>query len=87
MPNDSATGKSRLDETIDQLRVEFDQQRVARLVMGEEQYGRTAFLNVDTLDMALEEVVDLANYAMMTFVKIRLLQMATEFIPLKEQFE
>lgn len=42
--------------------------------MGAEKYGPVNFLRVDSLQMAIEEVVDLANYAMYTFIKLRILQ-------------
>lgn len=42
--------------------------------MGAEKYGPVKFLSIDSLQMALEEVVDLANYAMYTYIKLRILQ-------------
>lgn len=53
---------------------EFDEVCQARHNMGEEKYGPGKFLNVDTMDEALQEVADLANYARYTYVKVRLLQ-------------
>jgi hypothetical protein len=41
-----------------------------RHLMGEEQYGPIKFLEVNTLLEAMDEVVDLANYAMYTFMKL-----------------
>src|SRR3954453_3796768 len=41
---------------------------------GAEKYGAFAFLAKDTLQEALEEVLDLINYARYTAVKIKLLQ-------------
>jgi hypothetical protein len=75
----------------------FVDEAVARMQLGEEKYGPVKFLGVDTLQEAMDEVVDLANYARMTYVKLWLLnkrvaQMAVEsakpdkqgFIPMKE---
>ena len=53
---------------------EFDAMAEARHRLGAEKYGPVRFTEVDSLQMALEEVADLANYARYTFVKIRMLQ-------------
>lgn len=37
---------------------------------GQEKYGPVKFMDVNTLVEAMEEVVDLANYALYTFVKL-----------------
>lgn len=42
--------------------------------MGAVKYGPVNFLKIDSLQMAIEEVVDLANYAMYTYIKLRILQ-------------
>jgi hypothetical protein len=44
--------------------------------MGAEKYGPVKFLEVDSLEMAMEEVIDLGNYARYTFIKLYLLQKA-----------
>lgn len=41
--------------------------------MGEQKYGAIKFMEVNTLEEAMEEVVDLANYAMYTFMKLYVL--------------
>lgn len=59
----------------------FDHMTQERVDMGSKQYGPTGFMEVDTLRMAMEEVLDLANYARFTFIKLWLLQdklMSTE---------
>lgn len=38
--------------------------------MGEKKYGPIKFMEVNTLEEAMEEVVDLANYAMYTYLKL-----------------
>lgn len=45
-----------------------------RHLKGEQKYGSLTFLNNSTLEMAMEEVVDLANYARYTFIKLVILQ-------------
>jgi len=37
---------------------------------GEAKYGRVKFMEVNTLEEALEELADLGNYAMYTFMKV-----------------
>lgn len=61
-------------EAIQKASEKFDQMCAERHEMGEQEYGPVAFLENDTLQMAMEEVVDLANYARYTFVKLELLR-------------
>lgn len=44
-----------------------------RHLMGQEKYGPIKFAAVNTLREAKEEVIDLANYAMYTYLKLDLL--------------
>lgn len=55
---------------------EFDDMCEARHKMGAQKYGPGKFLTVDTIEEALMEIVDLANYARYTFIKLRMLQEA-----------
>lgn len=41
--------------------------------MGEAKYGPIKFMEVNTLEQAAEEIVDLANYALYTYVKLYVL--------------
>jgi hypothetical protein len=45
----------------------------ARHLMGQEKYGPIKFTHVNTLKEAREEVIDLANYALYTYIKLCLL--------------
>jgi hypothetical protein len=65
-----------LSEALEAASLEFDKMCRERWEMGAQQYGATSFLNpdVDTLQMALEEITDLSNYARMTFMKLRMIQ-------------
>jgi hypothetical protein len=63
-----------LADKVEAFSGEFDELCIARHDMGEKKYGPGKFLNVDTMDEALMEIVDLANYARYTYVKVRLLQ-------------
>lgn len=53
---------------------DFDRTCDERHAMGAERYGPGKFLTVDTLEEAMQEVVDLANYARYTYIKLRMLQ-------------
>ena len=52
----------------------FEKMTHDRHRMGNEKYGRLTFLQMPTLEMALEELADLANYARYSFVKVALLR-------------
>lgn len=77
----------------------FVRRSTERLDMGAEKYGALKFLSVDTLEEAMVEVLDLANYARMTYIKLYFLQSAIAeavqqhpaadkegFVSLKEMF-
>jgi hypothetical protein len=49
-----------------------------RYKLGEEKYGPGKWMTVDTMNEALFELADLANYAMFSFIRIRLLQQKLE---------
>jgi hypothetical protein len=51
-----------------------------RLDLGDKKYGPLHFLEVDTLEEAIDEVLDLANYARFTYIKLYLLQQASKRI-------
>ena len=74
------------DETfagiIVQISQQFDEDCDRRHKMGGEKYGPGKFLTVDTLQEAIDEVVDLANYARYTYIKLMLLQASlNEILP------
>jgi hypothetical protein len=83
-------------EFIASISREFDDRTMQRHEMGGQKYGPGKFLVVDTLEEALDEILDLANYARYTFIKLRLLQErlkdmvppasvpTSEFIPSKD---
>lgn len=48
--------------------------------MGQEKYGPIKFMNVNTLEEAMEEVVDLGNYALYTFMKLYVLNLQLQKI-------
>jgi len=90
---------SDLAELLQKADEEFVARCQERLAKGQEKYGEMAFLSTDTLEEAMQEVLDLANYARFTFIKLYLLKRAATkhsnrhpaadaqgFIPLKELF-
>lgn len=66
--------KQQLAEYVERFGIEFDNACSDRMAYGKEKYGPGKFLTVDTLQEALYELMDLANYAKFTFIRIRLLQ-------------
>lgn len=66
--------KEELLDKLEKYSEEFDLVCSTRHDMGAEKYGPGKFLTVDTLQEAIEEVIDLANYARYTFIKLRALQ-------------
>jgi hypothetical protein len=52
----------------------FDQMCQARHETGRTKYGILTFIEMPTLEMALEELADLANYSRYTFIKVALLR-------------
>jgi hypothetical protein len=62
-------------ELLKKLSVQFDEFTLERHKLGAERYGAFKFLELDTLEMAMEEVADLANYARYTYIKLALLKL------------
>ena len=46
--------------------------------LGQEKYGAGKFLGVNTLEEAMFEVIDLANYARYTFIRLMLMNHALD---------
>jgi hypothetical protein len=65
---------SEIADQINALSAEFDARCQERHEMGEQKYGAGTWLKIDTLEMAIEELIDLENYVRFTYVKMRLLQ-------------
>lgn len=59
---------------LNTLSVECDERTIERHNMGAQQYGPTTFLTADTLEMAIEEILDMMNYMRYTYIKLRILQ-------------
>lgn len=63
-------------ERIKAFSVDFDELCQQRHLMGAEKYGPLNFVETNTIEMAIEEVADMANYLRYTFIKLRMLQQA-----------
>jgi len=57
---------------------------VARMELGEDKYGPLKFLEIDTVEEAMNEALDLANYARFIYIKLYLLQRATNRLAAKD---
>lgn len=53
---------------------ECDKKIWERYEAGQKKYGADTYLEIDTVQHAIDEVLDLINYARFTYVKLRLLQ-------------
>lgn len=42
--------------------------------MGEKKYGAGTWMRVDTLEMLIEELIDMMNYLRFTYVRVRAMQ-------------
>jgi hypothetical protein len=62
-------------ELINELSVEFDVQTLERHQVGQEKYGAFSFLGKDMFQEAMNEILDMANYARYQYIKLRMLQM------------
>lgn len=60
-------------ELIQKLSEKFDEMCQRRHEMGHDKYGPVKFLEVNALGEAMNEVIDLANYARYTWIKLALL--------------
>jgi hypothetical protein len=63
-----------LAEQLNRLAIAFERLTADRHETGAAEYGSFTFLEADTLDMLLEELADIVNYARYTAIKVMLLQ-------------
>ena len=93
----SINSASDLQRLLEEADAEFVRVAAERMEKGESKYGPLKFLGVDTLDEALQELVDFSNYARMMYIKVKLIQWSIAaiaqdhpardkegFIPMKE---
>jgi hypothetical protein len=63
-----------MSQYMQQLSEEFDTVCADRHEMGAEKYGALKFVEKDTIQEMIEELVDLANYTRYTYIKLRMMQ-------------
>lgn len=63
-----------LVEMLNEFNTNFEDMCQKRHEMGEEKYGKFKFMEVDAIEEALEELIDIANYARYSFIRLRLIQ-------------
>lgn len=61
-------------DPIQEANIKFEQACQDRHNMGAEKYGEDTYLDKDTLAMAQDELIDLANYARYSFIKLELMR-------------
>jgi hypothetical protein len=71
--HEAAEAAKTFQDLVDEANATFDQMCVARHEMGQLKYGPVKFMDVNTLKEASEEIIDLANYARYTFIKLYIL--------------
>lgn len=62
------------DEELERWAAVFEVALVDKMAVGAERYGARAYLGVDQLDMAMDELVDFGNYVKMMYVKLGLIR-------------
>lgn len=67
-----------LVDLIQQANADFDRRVQERHDAGAEKYGPLAFFDKNTVEEAMQEVLDLANYARYTFIKLWLMNEALD---------
>jgi hypothetical protein len=77
MPDFEISDPGEVKELIDHINKysgEYDDLTQQRHNEGERKYGAGSWLGIDTLQHAIDEVLDLGNYARFTYIKLRMLQ-------------
>jgi hypothetical protein len=77
MPDFTISDPGEVTQLIDRINsysAEFDQKTQERHDEGEKKYGAGSWLGIDTLQHAMDEILDLANYARFSYIKLRMLQ-------------
>lgn len=66
--------EQRLHEEMVAANVAFDDACQRRHEMGAEKYGEGTFLDKDTIQMTMDELVDMSNYLRYTYIKLYLMR-------------
>jgi hypothetical protein len=68
------TESKALQERLNGYSREFDQRCIEKHELGEQKYGAGTWLGIDTLEHALDEIVDMGNYIRFAYIKLRAMQ-------------
>ena|ERR1700756_1128316 len=80
MPSESSMSSDlaeAISQTLSEADAEFVQRCAERMEKGAEKYGPLKFMEVDTVEEAMQEAIDLSNYARFIYIKLYLLQKST----------
>lgn len=67
-----------LDSLLTHAYAQLEAELLRKHEVGKDQYGEFAFLQAPTLEMAMDEVVDLINYMKFTYAKLFMLNFMTK---------
>lgn len=59
---------------IEEANAAFEEECIRRHEMGAEKYGEGTYLDKDTIKMAMDELIDFANYARYSYIKLFLMR-------------
>jgi hypothetical protein len=59
-----------LQRLVEEANQHLDREMIRKEGVGAQRYGEMAFLGNPTLEMAMDEITDLINYARFTYVKL-----------------
>lgn len=63
-------------EELQRYATEFDAKCIERHEMGAKKYGPVKFMEIDTPEMVIEELIDAANYLRYMYIRMRVIQEA-----------
>lgn len=75
MSPEEAEQQFQLTVLVNQLSAEFDMACQQRHNEGATKYGPFAFMGKDMMQEAMDEVLDLSNYARYCYIKLRMMQL------------
>ena len=84
MSEGSETMQSVLQDMVEAADADFFRRQHERLEKGKEKYGEFKFFTVDTLEEAMQECLDGANYFRFMYIKLYLLQQSVNKIKQEE---
>jgi len=73
MTSVDSTKPDSVTEAVERYSQEFDRMCQERHTLGSLKYGEGKFLQVNTLEEAMQEIIDLSNYARYTFIRLMLM--------------